>query len=52
MLRQNGGIELGLGMLNFELVGCLVLAWVSVYLIIYKGLHSSGKVTFRKLKSY
>ena len=47
VLRQNGGIELGLGMINFELAGCLVLAWISVYLIIYKGLHSSGKVTLR-----
>ena len=45
VLRQNDGIEFGLGMINFELVACLVLAWLTVYLIIMKGLHSSGKVS-------
>eukprot|EP00096_Caligus_rogercresseyi_P010579 TRINITY_DN3906_c0_g1_i1.p1 TRINITY_DN3906_c0_g1~~TRINITY_DN3906_c0_g1_i1.p1 ORF type:complete len:673 (+),score=124.55 TRINITY_DN3906_c0_g1_i1:229-2247(+) len=43
-LQQNQGLEHGLGSLQWELVGCLVLAWIFVYLIIWKGLHSSGKI--------
>ena len=42
---MNAGIEYGLGTLNWELAGCLLLAWTCVYLIIWKGLHSSGKVS-------
>ena len=30
--------------MQWELAGCLVIAWVVVYLIIAKGLHSSGKI--------
>ena len=41
---QNAGIEFGLGNMQWELAGTLFLAWVMVYLIIWKGLHSSGKV--------
>lgn len=41
---QNAGLEHGLGGMQWELVGTLFLAWVLVYLIIWKGLHSSGKV--------
>jgi len=44
VLQVNGGIEHGLGALNWELVGCLVLSWIFVYGIIAKGLHSSGKI--------
>ena len=33
-----------LGGMNVNLLGTLTLAWIIVYLIIYKGLHSSGKV--------
>ena len=33
-----------LGGVQWGLLGTLVLAWVIVYLIIWKGLHSSGKV--------
>ena len=43
VLQMNNGIEHGLGALNYELVGCLVLAWLVVYGIIAKGLHSSGE---------
>ena len=46
MLQQNAGLEEGLGSIQWELVGCLLLAWICVYLIIWKGLHSSGKVKF------
>ena len=53
---MNAGIEHGLGSLNWELAGCLLLAWICVYLIIWKGLHSSGKVStqliFEKEKKY
>ena len=41
----NTGLEEGLGGVQWELVGCLGLAWVLVYLIVWKGLHQSGKVT-------
>ena len=44
MLRINSGLEFGLGNINLELVGCLALAWLCVYGIIAKGLHSSGKI--------
>ena len=40
----NSGLEEGLGGVQWELVGCLGLAWLLVYLIVWKGLHQSGKV--------
>ena len=46
-MRQNAGLDFGLGALNFELAGTLCLAWIIVYLIIMKGLHSSGKVSLK-----
>ena len=33
-----------LGGMQWELLGCLILGWFMVYLIIWKGLHASGKV--------
>jgi hypothetical protein len=48
VLKQNGGIEFGLGQVQWELAGCLLLAWLVVYFIICKGLHSSGKVKKKK----
>ena len=50
VLQQNQGLEFGLGSVQWELAGCLLVAWVCVYLIIWKGLHSSGKV-FQSLGS-
>ena len=44
VLNQNAGIEHGLGSMQWELAGTLFVAWIMVYLIIWKGLHSSGKV--------
>ena len=38
------GLEAGLGGVQWELVACLGLAWLMVYLIVWKGLHQSGKV--------
>jgi len=49
VLRKNGGIEYGLGSMNYELAGCLMAAWIIVYFIIYKGLHSSGKVHIQNI---
>ena len=40
----NPGLEAGLGGVQWELVACLGLAWLMVYLIVWKGLHQSGKV--------
>merc|ERR1719244_248920 len=44
VLMKNEGVEHGLGTVQWELLGCLFFAWVCVYLIIAKGLHSSGKI--------
>jgi solute carrier family 6 GABA transporter-like protein 1 len=33
-----------LGGIQWELLGCLVLGWFIVYLIIWKGLHGAGKI--------
>ncbi|KAK2714277.1 sodium- and chloride-dependent GABA transporter 1-like [Artemia franciscana] len=43
VLGITSGIE-DLGGMQWELVGCLFLAWVFVYIIIWKGLHQSGKI--------
>jgi len=39
-----------IGGLQWELFGCLVLGWILVYFIIWKGLHQSGKVRFLLFK--
>ncbi|CAB3370461.1 Hypothetical predicted protein [Cloeon dipterum] len=33
-----------LGGIQWELLGCLLLGWILVYFIIWKGLHQSGKI--------
>ena len=43
VLQITGSIE-DLGSMQWELLGCLLLGWVIVYGIIWKGLHSSGKI--------
>ena len=48
---SNAGLEQGLGGVQWELVGCLGLAWVMVYLIVWKGLHQSGKVSFMTVEN-
>ena len=45
------GLEAGLGGVQWELVACLGLAWLMVYLIVWKGLHQSGKVEDRRQMS-
>ena len=44
VLMATPGLEAGLGGVQWELVACLGLAWLMVYLIVWKGLHQSGKV--------
>jgi len=44
VLHVNGGLEEGLGSIQWELVGCLGLGWLMVYMIVWKGLHTSGKI--------
>jgi len=44
VLRQNDGLEFGLGGMNWEMLACLAVSWICVYGIIAKGLHSSGKI--------
>jgi len=44
VLQMNMGLEEGLGSMQWELAGCLFLAWIIVYSIIAKGLHTSGKI--------
>ena len=43
VLNITSSIE-DLGGFQWELVGTLLLGWIIVYLIVWKGLHSSGKV--------
>lgn len=41
---KTDGVENGLGTVQWELMGTLVLAWFLVYLIVWKGLHQSGYI--------
>jgi Sodium:neurotransmitter symporter family. len=43
VLQVSEGID-DLGGMQWELLGCLVLGWILVYIIIWRGLHASGKV--------
>ncbi|KAG1670920.1 Sodium- and chloride-dependent GABA transporter 2 [Nymphon striatum] len=43
VLQITKGID-DLGGIQWELFGCLILAWIIVYLVIWKGIHSSGKI--------
>lgn len=43
LLEKTGGIEES-GGLRWELFGYLIIAWVIVYLCIFKGVKSTGKV--------
>ncbi|XP_072289762.1 sodium- and chloride-dependent GABA transporter 1 isoform X2 [Eucyclogobius newberryi] len=45
LLEKTAGIE-DSGGLRWELIGCLVAAWVIVYLCIFKGVRSTGKVVY------
>lgn len=41
-----------LGGIQWELLGTLTLGWIIVYLIIWKGLHASGKVSAKATALY
>merc|ERR1712142_666936 len=43
VLHQSGGIE-EVGAIQWDLFGCLIVAWALVYVFIWRGLHNSGKV--------
>ncbi|KAM3611570.1 uncharacterized protein V6R79_020686 [Siganus canaliculatus] len=45
LLEKTNGID-DVGGLRWEVFGCLVLAWVMVYLCIFKGIKSTGKVVY------
>ncbi|XP_029915150.1 sodium- and chloride-dependent GABA transporter ine [Myripristis murdjan] len=45
LLEKTGGIDEA-GGLRWELLGALLLAWVIVYLCIFKGVKSTGKVVY------
>ena len=47
-LNISDGIEEP-GMVQWDLFGCLIVAWIVVYGVIWKGLHNSGKVWIRIL---
>ena len=42
---MTGGIE-DFGTMRWDLLGCLVVAWVLVYFCLWKGVRSSGKVVY------
>lgn len=44
VLQLSTGLD-DLGGMQWELLGCLLLGWLLVYLIICRGLHQSGKVS-------
>ena len=44
VLQANQGIEFGLGLIQWELAGTLLLGWVIVYMIVWRGLHQSGYI--------
>ena len=46
VLQINNGIEFGLGSIQWELAGTLLLGWVIVYIIVCRGLHQSGYVVW------
>lgn len=44
VLQINGGIEYGLGSLQWEMAAALLGGWLLVYLIVWRGLHQSGYI--------
>jgi len=42
VLHQSTGIE-DVGSIQWDLFGCLIIAWALVYVFIWRGLHNSGK---------
>lgn len=44
ILKEAESIENGLGVPNWQLVICLIIAWCIIGLVLIKGIQSSGKV--------
>mmetsp|Transcript_7498 Transcript_7498/g.13008 ORF Transcript_7498/g.13008 Transcript_7498/m.13008 type:complete len:627 (-) Transcript_7498:65-1945(-) len=44
-LKQSSGLD-NLGGLNLEMVLCLTIAWVLIWLVVFNGVKSSGKVVY------
>lgn len=47
MLEQTGGVEEA-GVIRWELFLILLLAWILIYLCIFKGVKSTGKVSRKR----
>ena len=46
VLQINEGIEYGLGSIQWELAGTLLLGWLIIFVIVCRGLHQSGYVVW------
>jgi solute carrier family 6 (neurotransmitter transporter, glycine) member 5/9 len=46
ILKEASNIDDGIGMPNWELCVCLVLAWTCISAILIKGVKSSGKASY------
>lgn len=46
MLQVAGKSWEDMGILRWELVGCLALAWIMIAAALFKGIKSSGKVAY------
>ena len=51
VLKASSGFE-DVANFNWELLGCLALAWVICYICVFKGVESSGKVCERTLGTF
>lgn len=46
VLRESDNIDEGLGSPNWDLVVCLMMAWIIIAVILIKGIRSSGKASY------
>jgi solute carrier family 6 (neurotransmitter transporter, glycine) member 5/9 len=46
IIKQKDNINDGIGFPDWELTLWLLLAWIAVYLVIVKGVKSSGKISY------
>ena len=51
VLNESKGIE-DIGTISWELALCLLAAWIFVFVSLYKGVKSSGKVSHRSNESH